>query len=125
METKTAPDIKWSEFARCSVAGLQYHDYQRIVDPIQADDPVELRYEPSNAYSRNAVAVYVHDTKIGYVPESVSPKLVAARNNFRWRARVVSFNPTNPTWHMCTIQIEYAHLDLENEPNGQRLTLAR
>lgn len=104
-------DLDWKEFYRDHVAGLQYYGHQ--LASVQAGDEVKLIHEPANPHSPHAVAVCVNDVKIGHVKDNAARFMVGHRKNYKWRAHVISYNPSNPTWQMCVILIEHATLPPE------------
>lgn len=94
----------FNEVYRDHVAGLQYYGHQTI--DIKPNDEVKLFHDRGNMHSKHAIAVYVRGVKIGHVKDVNARVLIENREAFNWRASVVSYNPTNPTWQMCVIKIE-------------------
>jgi hypothetical protein len=50
------------------VAGFQFHRGDIVWPFLTVGAPLELMREPNNSHDTNAVAVYYHDHKLGYVP---------------------------------------------------------
>lgn len=53
-----------------SVTGLKHHDFVEDTTEIQLGTPVTLRPEPENEYDEYAVAVWIGEKKLGYVPNN-------------------------------------------------------
>lgn len=103
-EAEAMEAYPFTEVYRDHVAGLQYYGHQTI--DIKSGDEVKLFHDRANPNSVHAIAVYVHGVKIGYVKDLAARVLIVNRECYNWRASVVSYNPTNPTWQMCVIKIE-------------------
>ena len=50
------------------VAGFQFHEGDAVWSSMTVGTPLKLVREPDNSHDGNAVAVYFHDDKLGYVP---------------------------------------------------------
>ena len=50
------------------VAGFQFHNGDAIWSSLSVGDELRLVRESSNAHDPDAVAIYFHDDKLGYVP---------------------------------------------------------
>jgi hypothetical protein len=51
------------------VAGFAYYDGLAIAQQLKIGQTVQLIAEPDNPYDPQAIAIYYHNTKIGYVPK--------------------------------------------------------
>ena len=59
------------------VAGSHLPERQKAVLAANLGQVVELRREPDNTYDANAVAVYLADQQLGYVPATEAPAIAA------------------------------------------------
>lgn len=101
------------------VAGLQYSDYQRV--NIKAGDAVELRRETSNPADTNAIAVYIHGTRCGFIKRPQNQRLIGLkRDGAKFEASVVSFNKNNPSWQALVISVDVT-MPEANEKDGEKL----
>ena len=50
------------------VAGFQFHGGEAAWSSMSVGAPLKLVREPNNSHDSNAVAVYFHEEKLGYVP---------------------------------------------------------
>ena len=50
------------------VAGFQFHRGDSVWPTLSVGAPLALKREPHNSHDTNAVAVYCHNHKLGYVP---------------------------------------------------------
>ena len=104
---------------RDHVAGVQYSDYQLIT--IKAGDEVELRRETSNPVDAEAVAVYVKDTRVGYIKRPHNRRLIGLkRDGAVFSGKVVSFNKNNPSWQAIVISVDVTMPEV-NEKDGEKL----
>lgn len=61
-----------------TVAGTSYaKDLESVSDKIIAEQVLTMKREPANAYDKNAIALYVDDIRVGYVPANLN--LVCSR----------------------------------------------
>lgn len=51
------------------IAGFTYSDGLEVIDELTLGQSVTLVAEPDNPYDAEAVAIYYHDVKLGYVPK--------------------------------------------------------
>jgi len=54
----------------CHIAGFTYYDGLDVIDQLQPGTPVSLVSEPDNPYDPEAVAIYLRETKLGYIPRT-------------------------------------------------------
>jgi hypothetical protein len=52
------------------VAGLQYYDALHVWNQLSIGTELELKVEPENKYDRHAVALFLKNAKLGYLPRS-------------------------------------------------------
>jgi len=105
---------------RDHVAGVQYSDYQLV--NFKAGDEIELRREPKNPADTNAIAVYVKNTRIGYIPRLHCPRLIGLkRDGAKFSGRVVSFNKNNPSWQAIVISVDVTMPTVEEVKDGEVL----
>ncbi|WP_071130296.1 HIRAN domain-containing protein [Enterococcus timonensis] len=50
------------------LAGFAYWDGTKVANELEIGSPLQLQIETSNPFDQEAVAIYFHDKKIGYVP---------------------------------------------------------
>lgn len=105
---------------RDHVAGVQYSDYQLV--SFKAGDEIELRREPSNPKDSNAIAVYVHDTRIGYIPRIHTQRFIGLkRDGAKFSGRIVSYNKNNPSWQAIVISVDVTMPTVEEVKDGEVL----
>ncbi len=50
------------------ISGLRYYEAVMVWDKIKIGTKLRLEYEPDNPYDEWAVAIYLEDYKLGYIP---------------------------------------------------------
>ena len=66
------------------IAGVQFHDSDRVKDKMKMGDELTMRPEPTNEYDPNAVGLVYNNNKteddcfIGYVPAKISAEVAVA-----------------------------------------------
>lgn len=79
-------DRKREHFTSFSIAGFTYYDGVFAFNQLKIGVQVRLVVEPTNQFDKNAVAIYVDENKLGYIPRScnreVSKVLNAGYNIF-------------------------------------------
>ena len=71
---------------------------KQIVNDLNEGDVVDLVREPDNKYDANAVACYVNDVHVGYIPAANNLELALALDDeIEVEAKVLSFNGNKPT----------------------------
>ena len=60
------------------LAGFTFHEAPAVFAALRADDELTLLREPDNPHDANAVSVYWHERKLGYVPRSQNAALAWA-----------------------------------------------
>lgn len=71
---------------------------KRVCNALDIDDAVELVREPENAYDANAVACYVGEQHIGYIPAANNAQLALALDDeIACTAKVIGWNGNKPT----------------------------
>ncbi len=79
-----------------NVAGFSHWDGHLVLSKIKPGSKLKLRAEFDNPYDPDAVAVYFHGTKIGYVPRAhnfVIAQLIRFGHKGVLEARVTNVNP--------------------------------
>ena len=105
---------------RDHVAGVQYSDYQLV--NFQAGDEIELRREPKNPADTNDIAVYVKNTRIGYIPRMHCPRLIGLkRDGSKFSGRIVSYNKNNPSWQAIVICVHVTMPTVDDIKDGEVL----
>jgi hypothetical protein len=54
----------------CHIAGFAYYDGLEVIDEMKLGAPVSLKSEPDNPHDPNAVAIYLGEHKLGYIPKA-------------------------------------------------------
>lgn len=54
--------------ATFKVSGVQHWDAAKVMGELKTGDTLELVAEPDNPHDENAIALYAHGAKLGYVP---------------------------------------------------------
>ena len=54
--------------AHLPVRGLKHYRADELSDIMNLGDPLTLQREPDNPYDKNAIIVFWHQNKIGYIP---------------------------------------------------------
>jgi len=89
------------------LAGFEYHRGEGIWPFLAIGAPVRLKREPFNMHDRNAIAVWFHNDRIGYVPKREN--LLLARlmdNGERLEARIVRLLEEENPWRRVRLRIE-------------------
>lgn len=61
---------------RTYIAGTMYKEGgKKILPTLPAGQNLSLKAEPTNPYDKNAVAVYMEDIQLGYVPKVDAPTI--------------------------------------------------
>ena len=61
--------------AQVPVAGLAYYRAEDLAALMHRGDLLDLRHEPDNPHDANAVMIFWHHNKIGYVPSEYAREL--------------------------------------------------
>ncbi len=61
---------KREHFAHFHIAGFTYNEGALLFDEIRIGKELQMVTEPDNHYDKYAVALYIKDTKLGYIPRS-------------------------------------------------------
>ena len=61
--------------AQVPVAGLAYYRAEDIASLMHGGDLLDLRHKPDNPHDANAVMIFWHNKKIGYVPSEYAREL--------------------------------------------------
>lgn len=62
--------MKRKHFLNCDVAGFTYYDGPVVFGRLQPGAALQLVAEPENRYDPNAIAVYIEEHKLGFIPRS-------------------------------------------------------
>jgi len=57
-------------FADFHIAGFTYYNGSDVFENLKIGTSLSLKAEPENPYDPDAVAIYYHDIKIGFVPKA-------------------------------------------------------
>jgi len=88
------------------IAGVQYHEMNKVLDIL--DDGMELTLvpEPTNKYDPNAVRIEFDDTMLGYIPKQFSSEIAGALElGTELVCIITDFNKTASPWEQCKVTI--------------------
>lgn len=85
---------KREHFANFTIAGFSYYDGALVFNQFKIGQEVKLVAEPANIFDKNAVALYLDNSMLGYIPRAfnreVSRLLNAGYSIFRAYIQAVS-----------------------------------
>lgn len=99
------------EILACQVAGYQYHNGSTIEQYLYVGKPIRLVREPYNIHDYCAIAVYIEDVKVGYIPMEYN--FVLARllsGGLRINGHVGEFRAHMDPWERLWI---YIHMEVD------------
>jgi hypothetical protein len=67
-------------FTNFSIAGFTYYDGAIAFNQLKIGQQVKLVVEPTNQFDKNAVAIYLDDNKLGYLPRSCNREVSKVLN---------------------------------------------
>jgi hypothetical protein len=67
---------------RYSIVGMNFRNSERFVMELRNGAEARLVREPDNVYDKNAVAVWIGGTHVGYVPKTQNQELAAFIDEF-------------------------------------------
>jgi hypothetical protein len=68
--------------------------------------PLNLLVEPDNPYDHFAVAIYIDETKLGYVPRSDNKHISRLLDqDVRLECRIIEVNPDAAVWNMVRVDV--------------------
>ena len=91
------------------IAGLKYHDFDKVSSKISEGDTLRLIPEPDNLYDPNAVRIETKDaTMLGYVPRKFSSWISASLyiNDAPSECKVSHIDLSAPSWNRCEVEVE-------------------
>lgn len=87
-----------------ALAGVKFADSQ--LTKITPGIAVDLVWEPSNPYDRNAIRVDLNGVKLGYIKAAHTQKLHEKREAaVKLHSFIRSYHPQNPSWEQIFIVI--------------------
>jgi hypothetical protein len=66
---------KREHFEHFHIAGFAYYEGALVFDKLKIGTKLKLVAEPTNAFDKNAVEIYLDDTKLGYVPRTFNREI--------------------------------------------------
>ena len=70
----------------------------------------------------DAIAVYVHDTRIGYIPRIHTQRFIGLkRDGAKFSGRIVSYNKNNPSWQAIVISVDVTMPTMDDVKDGEVL----
>lgn len=103
------------------VAGTQYHDFDLAKKHrlIKEHSSYSWKREPNNRHDKNAIAIYINDYKVGYVPSFEAKKLVAQID--RGDKFILYLNDYKPRSQYEALEIEAINetLKAQLDPTGE------
>jgi hypothetical protein len=64
------------------LAGIQFHHGLRLYDTMKVGTALTIRAEPDNQYDKNAVAVFMEGSQVGYVEKEAAPEIGRLLKNY-------------------------------------------
>lgn len=92
------------------VSGFQYYKGHEIWRRLKTGDPLSLVREPDNPYDKNAVEIYWHGLKLGYLPRrenSVAAQMLG--RGLPLRASITELRETDNPWGRIKVAVERGH----------------
>lgn len=90
------------------IRGVRYYDASKVLKYLEPGDKLTLVPQGDNPYDPEAVEIYFHGTKLGYVPREMN-STVFKMLTFGWhkalRCRILSVNPAAPTYQQIEVGI--------------------
>lgn len=99
------------EFLTCNIAGQSHWDLAEVFGELSVGSKLRLESEADNPYDSNAVAVFWHDTKLGYVPRALNDvisQLLIFGHNDVFNAYVLAIDSSKDLEHRVTMRINVA-----------------
>ncbi len=96
-----------TEIYRSYVRGLIYSPGKVLIKNLIKDTPINMIREPKNEYDDFAIALYVQNQKIGYVPAEdniILSNLLHAKHG-RYTAEITAINHDAPHWEQVEFRI--------------------
>lgn len=104
--------IQMYEPSRClasfEVSGFQYWDGATVFSSLEPGTTVKLVAEPENPHDPSAVAIYLGETKLGYVPANMNEHLsimLFYGHGSSFEARVLKADPEADPWKQVRVGI--------------------
>ena len=89
-----------------NIAGVQYHDYKRVLNSIKVGDKLRMIPEPTNKYDPNAVQLHFGNIFLGFVPGKISSDISAFLEYAEEpTCLITNFNKAGKPWEMFTVSI--------------------
>lgn len=80
--------------AHVPIAGLRYYRAEALSNLMQRGDELDLRLEPNNPHDPNAIMIFWHQNKIGYVPSASAEQLQTLLKQYRNIAgKIIAIDP--------------------------------
>jgi len=91
------------------VAGFEYHRGEAIWPALHVGDELSLVREAANAYDRDAVAVYIGDDQLGYVPQLENRAIAQMLDRGeRLEGKITRLRAEGHPWHRVRMSISLA-----------------
>ena len=98
--------IRYSEIYSGFVAGYQYYKGPEIEKYFVEGDTLSLVREPFNPFDNRAIALYIDDLKIGFIPmanNEVLSKMIDAKIHLR--GEITEINREEETWNRIKVAV--------------------
>ncbi|MCU7939514.1 MAG: hypothetical protein KZQ64_16290 [gamma proteobacterium symbiont of Bathyaustriella thionipta] len=84
---------------KCSIAGFQYYQGQKLISKINKKETLILIAEPENQFDKYAVEVYYQATKLGYIPRNENKHISRIlRAGVNLHAKVYAVDVNKKSW---------------------------
>lgn len=88
------------------VNGFQYYDGEKLLPRLRAGKRLSLRREPQNPYDGRAVAVYLRNRKLGYLPRVENTAVAFLMDSGEQLESVVAeVIPENYPWNAVRVNV--------------------
>jgi len=87
------------------VAGVQFHELDRVIDRLTEGSELNLVEEHDNKYDPYAVAIYFDHVQVGYVPKSMSHEITNALYEYFLECKVIMINKEARPWDRLLVEI--------------------
>lgn len=102
-----AKAITEQKLLQCFVAGFSYYNGPQLLDSMEIGNVIKLVREPNNKYDEKAIALYLNNQKIGFVPRIDNEVLsnIMDSNTLKLAAEISYINAKKSTWEQVEIVI--------------------
>lgn len=97
------------EVLNTQINGMYYYQIQEIATQLKVGQKIRLKAEPTNKFDTNAIEVYYHNYKLGYIPKMNNRSLFAMlKQPYRVSAYISHLDPKNMPYHGLEIKVYWS-----------------